>query len=479
MKIRPSFNKFQKWEGNLKPCYTVLDIPPKEAIDLLFKIFKKIQGSDSMFLFSGKNGRYSFLAQKPFAKFSYKNGYTYLNHQKEKQDPITSLRNFFNKYQSPLVKELPNFYAGGAGFFGYEVFSLFEKIPTAPKNDLQTPDIYLNFYDQVIAFDHVKSKLYLIGSANKYEKATKKVEELFNSVQGLIEKKKEIANKKSRNAKYCVSTDNFKSNFSKKDYFKAIQKVKKYLVLGDTFQVNFSQRLETAQTKPAFEVFKIISQINPSPFGCYMDGGDFQIISSSPERLIQNKEGILFTQPIAGTRPRGQTKREDNQLAQELKSSSKETAEHTMLVDLERNDLGKVSEFGTVITKDFAHIEKYSHVQHLVSNIYGKKKKNIDFFNILKAVFPGGTITGVPKIRTMEIISELEPTQRGPYTGSLGYIGFNGNFDLNILIRTIVCTKRKMYIQVGGGIVIDSDAAKEYEETWHKAEAMLEAISKP
>lgn len=482
MQLSPTPNQFKKWKENFKPCWTVLDISQKDSNEFLFQLFDQFQEKNSVFLYSGKTGRYSFFAKNPFLTFEYKNGKSYLNDKLEKGNPIEILRKLFQKHQSPKVKTLPPFYSGAIGLFGYEVFTLLEDISKAKKNDLKTPDIQLNFYDEVIIFDHLKSKLYLVGCAEEYEEAKKKVKKLEKKVQsplrGLGCVKTKTKEQDPLNPFYQGSFKNkFTSNFTPENYYKAIEKVKEYLELGDTFQVNISQRLEGELKTPPAEIFKIIMKINPSPFSAYLNGGDFQIVSSSPERLVRLKDKELFTQPIAGTRKRGKTDKEDCELEKELKNSPKEMAEHTMLVDLERNDLGKISEYGSVITKSFAHIEKYSHVQHLVSNIYGKIQKNKDFFDVLKATFPGGTITGAPKISTMEIISELEPTQRGPYTGSIGYIGFNGNFDLNILIRTIVCANKKMYIQVGGGIVMDSVPEREYKETLHKAKAMLEAVS--
>ncbi len=509
MNFHPSSSQFKSLKGNLKPCWTTREIPKKDSQEFLFDLFQKYQDRDSVFLYSGKTGRYSFFAKNPFQTFTYKNDQCYISDKLIKSEPIAALRKLFNQFKSPKIKDLPPFYCGAIGLFGYETFTLFENIPKAKKNDLKIPEIVVNFYDEILIFDHLKSKLFIVGCAKKYAEAKRKVARMLNDLKKIPLKKGEASlqdagggkqinsstyNKadifkvqvrdiepafQGREAINHISTNDqhFTSNFTPEKYYQVIEKVKKYLIEGDTFQVNISQRLEGKLKTPPAEIFKIIMGINPSPFSAFFNGGNFQIVSCSPERLVRKKETELFTQPIAGTRKRGRTQKEDNELAHELKNSPKEMAEHTMLVDLERNDLGKISNYGSVITKSFAHIEKYSHVQHLVSNVYGKIKQGKDFFDVLKAVFPGGTITGAPKIRTMEIISELEPTQRGPYTGSIGYIGFNGNFDLNILIRTIVCTNKKMYIQVGGGIVTDSIAEKEYRETLHKAKAMLEAVS--
>lgn len=491
MPIFPPQNQFEKWKGNFKPCWKILNFTQKNAESFLFKLFEYYQEKNAVFLYSGKTGRYSFFAKNPFQTFEYKNQKSFFNQQEKKENPIQVLRQIFSKFKAPKIKELPPFYCGAIGMFSYEAFALFENIPKSKINDLKIPEIQLNFYDEVVVFDHLKSKLFIVGCAREYGEAKRKVEKMEKkikfSLRGLEGVKPKVeesfsttfcyAKASQRFAQNHTLKNQFTSNFTPDKYAEAIQKIKKYLIQGDTFQVNLSQRLEAELKIPSAEIFKIMMQINPSPFSVYFNGGDFQIVSSSPERLIRLHNAELFTQPIAGTRKRGKNTKEDFKLAQELKNSSKEMAEHTMLVDLERNDLGKVSEHGSVVTKKFAHIEKYSHVQHLVSNIYGKIQKGKDFFDVLRAVFPGGTITGAPKIRTMEIISELESTQRGPYTGSIGYIGFNGNFDLNILIRTIVCANQKMYIQVGGGIVMDSKAEKEYQETLDKAKAMLEAVA--
>ncbi|MEW6215597.1 MAG: anthranilate synthase component I family protein, partial [Nitrospirota bacterium] len=263
----------------------------------------------------------------------------------------------------------------------------------------------------------------------------------------------------------------------KNDYMDIVKKAKEYIAAGDIFQANLSQRVSAhIRNKSPWSLYRILSSINPSPFAAFIDFGDYQIVSSSPERLLRVKDGIIETRPIAGTRPRGKDGKEDELMRSELLLNEKERAEHIMLIDLERNDLGRVSDYGSVRVDELMITEDYSHVIHIVSNVMGSLANGKDCFDAIKAAFPGGTITGVPKVRCMEIIDELEPVRRGPYTGSIGYISFSGNMDLNIVIRTFVLRGEMVYVQAGAGIVADSDPEREYYETLKKAEALIRTL---
>jgi anthranilate/para-aminobenzoate synthase component I len=343
------------------------------------------------------------------------------------------------------------------------------------------------FVDTVIAIDHKLEKTFLVSSpgANEiirnpeenirdwgshYDNALNKISRLYNKIKSPLSPIKEIAAKRGKSV-------DIKHEITKKDYMDMVVKTKEYITAGDIFQANISQRVsaEIGNANP-WELYKALSSINPSPFAAYLNMGDYHIVSSSPERLVKVSGESVETRPIAGTRRRGVDSKEDSSMRAELLLDEKERAEHLMLIDLERNDLGKISDYSTVTVDELMTTEDYSHVMHIVSNIRGRIVEGKDSFDVIRAVFPGGTITGVPKVRCMEIIDELEPVARGPYTGSLGYIGFTGEMDLNIIIRSFVIKDPTAYVQAGAGIVADSDPEREYYETLKKAEALIKTL---
>ena len=350
-----------------------------------------------------------------------------------------------------------------------------ENCPDCPaKDDLNIPDMIICFYDTILSFDHVKSEYSIIstgfperGKKALYRKRAR-LESLKNRIQNLEEKEVFTTRKKPIN---------LESNFTKDSYKKAIKKAKEYIKAGDIYQVNLSQRFKVDLDMDPFDLYKILRKINPAPFAAYLNFGDVKIVSASPERFLKKEGNYIETRPIKGTRPRGSNLSEDKRLKDELTHSVKDKAENLMIIDLERNDLGRISEYGSVHVKEFMTCEKYATVFHLVSTVTGKLRKNKDAVDCLLKCFPGGSITGAPKIRSMEIIEELEPFKRSVYTGSIGYLSFNGNMDTSIVIRTFIIKDKKAYFQVGGGIVYDSDPEKEYEETLHKGKALIEAIS--
>ena len=421
----------------------------------------------------GGMGRYSFAGASPFLVFSSKGDRILLRgrniSQKLRGNPFEVLKKLLEKY-APAARCAPKtrypFTGGAVGYFGYELGGFFEDIPKNKTDDIGAPDCFMCFYDSVAATDHAAKKSHIISRCLK---------------EGAFEIMERAALNPRRNAPRSHSKPQlharFSSNFTKSAYLKAVKKIKEYIAAGDTYQVNLSQRFSSRLAKPPFELYKKLKTINPSPFGCFLDFGRMQVVSSSPERFLKIADGIVETRPIKGTRPRGRTKKEDRRLASELLKSGKDLAEHIMIVDLERNDLGRVCEFGTVRVVEKNVLEKYATVFHLVSTIRGKLRKNAGVFDCLKACFPGGSITGAPKIRSMEIINELEPGARSVYTGAIGYIGFNGNADLNIAIRTIICKNGKAYFSAGGGIVADSDPLAEYEESLLKGKALMEALN--
>ncbi|OGC22853.1 hypothetical protein A2291_08735 [candidate division WOR-1 bacterium RIFOXYB2_FULL_42_35] len=354
---------------------------------------------------------------------------------------------------------------GAFGFLGYDFAWEIEKLPNLAKDDLKTPKVMFIIPETLIIFDHINETLEIISENRSRVKG----------LEASIEKgnwKKEVGLVQDQASTSSLHTgihpQHLTSNFSQSNFMNIVRKAKKHIAAGDIYQVNLSQRFKTQTTEPPFEIYKRLRRINPSPFASYFDFGDLKIVSCSPERLVKLENGLAESRPIAGTRPITAT-------ANELLLDPKERAEHIMLVDLERNDLGRVCEYNSVHVDETMITEKYSHVIHIVSNVTGKLRKDKTKFDLIKAMFPGGTITGCPKIRSMEIIEELEPVKRGLYTGSIGYIMPN-KMDLNIAIRTIIMKGDSAYIQVGAGIVADSDPEREYYETLHKAQAMFESL---
>ncbi len=392
-----------------------------------------------------KTGRYSIICVGEVERFCVKNS---------KNDPFKKLEEFFlfcqGSYRIDL--EIP---FGIYGFISYDANRYIELINSSQKDDINFPDVCFFLPETTLIFDNVDRKAWLVDLSEK-----------FLSVHLKSGKKSCIPDLKVELIGFNMS----------KDYFiGSVEKIKDYIRSGDTFQVNFSQRIDVKFDGDLFILYDRLRRINPSPFSFFMDFEDLKAVSCSPERLVKRYGLSVETRPIAGTKRRGKDRQEDHKLERELFLSEKERAEHIMLVDLERNDLGRVCEYGTVEVDELMVRESYSHVMHIVSNVKGKLKKEISSFDLIKAVFPGGTITGAPKVRTMEIIAELEPTRRALYTGSVGYIGFNDTLDLNIVIRTFLLKGNKGYLQVGAGIVWDSEPYREYQETLQKAKALLVA----
>jgi para-aminobenzoate synthetase component I len=375
------------------------------------------------------------------------------------------LRKIFKKYQVCARSPTPFFAGGFVGYFGYETADLCDKIKFRDKPGPALPRFYIALFRNAIVYDHQKRVYHIAinaqGTGNG-ERGTKKLKNYF----------KETPVKSARH----FELKGFTAEMTKKRFKRMVEKAKEYIAAGDIYQANLSQRFSFGYWGSPLELYGKLRTINPSPFSCFLKTKDLEIVSSSPERLIRKKGRLCETRPIAGTCPvRGSSSRL-GEWRKNLLQNEKERAEHLMLVDLERNDLGRVCDYRSVKVKEFMRLEKYSHVVHIVSEIKGKLKKDKDALDLVKAMFPGGTITGCPKIRCMQIIDELEPVRRGVYTGSLGYIDLHGDMDLNIVIRTILLKNGKGYLQVGAGIVYDSDPEKEYEETLHKAEALTQAL---
>ncbi len=430
-----------------------------------------------------KNSRYSFIGGDPFLSYKYqnrigtiwKNGLSTIN----QLSPLQSFTDLFEEFKTSYFSYIPHFFGGGIGYFSYDFAHYLEDLPGQKKDDRLFPDIHFIFVDELIVIDHFQERIKFI---HLVKTSKGKVDQLYNSSVHQLSNRINQYNLfpcKEENLTFkeiVAGRTSFQSNLSKQEFEDMIKKAKAYIRDGEIYQATLSRRFQVGFDGNPFTLFQYLQKINPSPFSAFLKFDDFHIISSSPERLVRVYKDKVETRPIAGTRPRGFTVSQDKMLSKELLLNKKEKAEHLMLVDLERNDLGRLCKYGTVNVDEFMTLEKYSHVWHIVSNITGKLKSDIKLEEILKACFPGGTITGCPKIRSMEIINELENTSRGPYTGSLGYIGFSGEMDLNIIIGTILIKNGKAYFQVGAGIVADSDPEKEFFETHNKAEAMLIAL---
>jgi para-aminobenzoate synthetase component 1 len=447
-------------------------------------LFKQLQNFPySFFLESAmgreKCGRFSFLGCEPFLVFKSKTDAVTLewnDGRKESlmSDPFLALKELFRRFaifRAPAPEYGIPFVAGGVGYFGYDMKDFIEKLPDIARDDLSIPDCVIGFYDTVLAFDHLKSKYYLAG-----------VE--FEGISTDAKKKLKMAlrschceeGEARRSNPIILAEGDLKSNFTKADYMKTVEEAKEYIKKGDIYQVNLSQRFEADMKSDPYELYLRLRRASPAPFASYLNFDDVIIISSSPERFLMKSSSYIETRPIKGTSPRSSDPLVDELNEMSLKESYKDRAEHIMIVDLERNDLGRICEYGSVKPVEFIALEKYSTVFHLVSTVSGRLKKGVDAIDCLTATFPGGSITGAPKVRAMEVIEALEPVKRSLYTGAIGYISFDGNMDTSIVIRTIVVKDKKLYFQVGGGIVSDSDPEKEYYETLDKAEGIMSAL---
>ena len=426
-------------------------------------------------------GRYTIFGKNPdkIWEFNNKKAYKVNNLNKKKLikgNPKKILENLVENFKFKTPKSLPPICTLLSGYFSYDIIRYIEKIPNTCKNDLNLPDVRLMRPKVLIIHDNLKKKIFFIINVFKDEKITnyrKTYEQIKNDLINLSilakHKKKEFINKKQQK-------NIIKSNTSKKKFISMVKKAKKYIEIGDIFQVVLSQRFETNLTKSPLEIYKKLRKTNPSPFMYFFNFYDFQIIGASPEILVRLRDDKITIRPIAGTRPRGSTKKQDNFYMKDLLNDKKELAEHLMLLDLGRNDVGKVSKINTVKVTEKFNIEKYSHVMHIVSNVIGFFNKKFTKFNSLLAGFPAGTVSGAPKIRAMEIIDELETSKRKVYAGGIGYFSANGEFDTCIALRTAVVKDGFLYAQAGAGIVADSKPIKEYIETENKAKALIKAM---
>jgi len=423
---------------------------------------------------SGRTGKYSYISLNPIACIQSKNGY--IQEKSTYDDPLDALKELMNQWKAPLWNEGPDWQGGALGFLSYDLVQHIEDIPNQAMDDLQLPDLHFTVYRDVIAIDHEQQATFLITNVltiqgDDYHTAMQRLQEMKTKLLGII-------NGSSISSVHDFDGAPFQTrpSFTKEDFEQAVLKIQEYISAGDVFQVNLSVRQDFPLSATPWSVYSVLRKLNPSPYMGYLHYPDYQIVCGSPELMIKIKDRKISTRPIAGTRPRGKDREEDLKLAKELINNEKERAEHIMLVDLERNDLGRVCKFGTVKVTDLMVIEEYSHVMHIVSHVEGELEQGKTAYDAIRASFPGGTITGAPKIRTMEIIEELEPVKRGLYTGAIGWIGFNGDLELNIVIRTLLAKDGNGYVQAGAGVVIDSQPEAEYYESLKKAEALLKSV---
>ncbi len=401
-----------------------------------------------------------------------------LTDQRVTADPLDEIRQFAKGYRVPELPELPRFNGGLVGYFGYDTVSYIEPhLGKNPRKDpIDAPDILLMVSGDVVVFDNLSGRLYVIvlvdsNTGNGWKIGQERLAGITAQLnRGLPERSAALVPS-------ITNESDFDSSFPREDYEAAVEKCKQYIFDGDAFQVVISQRLSLAYCAPPLDLYRALRTLNPSPYMYYLNLGDFHIAGSSPEILVRLEDDEITLRPIAGTRPRGDNEEEDAGLVEDLLSDPKELAEHLMLIDLGRNDVGRVSKIGTVKVTDRMTIEKYSHVMHIVSNVTGQINDGLDAVDVLRATFPAGTLSGAPKVRAMEIIEELEPDKRGVYSGAIGYIGWNGNMDMAIAIRTALIKNNRVYIQAGGGVVADSVAKTEWEETMNKGRAVFKAVA--
>ncbi len=435
----------------------------------------------------GQNlARYTFIGASPSLVFQSKGREITVERPgrdkkkfKTSSDPLTELEKLLKRFRQAPVGDLPPFCGGAVGYLGYDTVRFFEKIPDKNRDAQQIPDALFIFTDTLFIFDHLQRKLKIVCNVflddglspeEAYQQALEKVDREVRRLKSFP------AQQKSMPTRVRSYSQRIRSNFSRASFRRAVLKAKRYIKAGDIFQVVLSQAFRTSLTAQPFDVYRALRSVNPSPYMFYLNGGDFQLVGSSPEVHVRCEEGKAMLRPIAGTRGRGNTNEEDRRLEKELLNDKKERAEHLMLVDLGRNDLGRVCEYKSVKVPEFMVIERYSHVMHIVSLVEGRLKKNKNAFDLLRATFPAGTVSGAPKVRAMEIIEELENQKRGFYAGVVGYFGFSGNLDSCIAIRTILVKNKMALVQAGAGIVADSDPDKEYLETVNKAKALMKAI---
>ena len=496
MSIQPSEAEFVRLarRGNVIPVSGELRADLETPVSAFLKLddghlgylLESVEGAE-------KVARFSFLGSRPRLLFTSSGRHIEVSAFRAgrppcvdqfdtSRDPLREIERLMGRFRVVPVPGLPRFCGGLVGYLGYNVVRCIERLPAHRIDDLRMPDIMLMLTDAMVIFDHAQHTLRLVVHAitdgltarGAYRAAVRRIEAMAAQLQKPLPARRSRGRSRGRSRRR--SRASVRSNVARGTFTAMVAKAKTYIHQGDVIQVVLSQRLERRLSCEPFEVYRTLRSLNPSPYMYFLRFGTLSLVGSSPEMLVRCEDGQIETRPIAGTRPRGQTAREDDRLVRQLRASPKERAEHLMLVDLGRNDLGRVAQVGSVKTPELMAVEKYSHVLHLVSGVTGRLRRDRDAYDVLRATFPAGTVTGAPKVRAMEIIAELERHDRGPYAGAVGYISFSGNLDTCITIRTILIKGRSAYVQAGAGIVADSQPAREYHETLSKARGMLRAI---
>jgi len=487
--IRPDFREFQRLakQGNLIPVY---DIFPADLLTPVSAYLRIAQGARYSFLLESVEGnekiaRYSFAGANPEEIFRYVSGACVMESPDrlvwEERDPVSFLRERIERFHPVRVPGLPPLVAGAIGYFAYDMVRLIERLPKRLRDEIGLYDAQLMFYNGLIAFDHVQHRIWIVrnvftsGSGGslraKYNAAIREIRRVRKLLEQPVAAERPRTEKAGKGRKLKV-----RSNFRPSEYRDAVRKAKRYIRAGDIFQVVLSQRFSAKTKANPFEIYRELRALNPSPYPFFLQMNDVAIVGTSPEMLVKVQGRDVFYRPIAGTQPRGKDEAEDQRLEKELLASEKERAEHIMLVDLGRNDLGRVCDYGTVKVEQLMNVERFSHVMHIVSTLRGRLREDVDALDALMACFPAGTVSGAPKVRAMEIIEELEPTRRGIYAGGVLYMDFAGNLDSCIALRTMVVKNGVAYVQAGGGIVADSTPEGEYQETVNKSRALLTAL---
>ena len=484
--FKPSLEEFKKLakSGNLIPVYKEI----LADLDTPVSAYMKIGDGDYSFLLESVEGgekwaRYCFLGCDPAVVVSSKGRNITIDENGKRQGrkidsgtPLSAIKEILARYNPVDVPGLPRFSGGAVGFFSYDMVRFFEDLPEDTADDLNIPDSQFIITDTMLVFDNISQTIKMVSNAFIESDDLDKVYEQTIKKIGLLEEKLKTPLKISTQANEEVVQPKFESNFEEEKFKGAVDKVKQYILEGDAIQVVLSQRLSFGIKKKAFDIYRALRTVNPSPYMYFLKFGDIEVVGSSPEILVRLEDEKVEVRPIAGTRKRGENEEEDVVLEKDLLQDEKELAEHIMLVDLGRNDLGRVAKISSVEVNESFTVERYSHVMHIVSNVRGILKEGLDCFDILEATFPAGTVSGAPKIRAMEIIEEMEPNRRGLYAGAVGYIGFSGNMDTAIAIRTLVVKEQTAYLGVGAGIVADSVPESEFEETMNKGRALLKAV---
>jgi len=490
--LQPDFQQF----SGLARTATLVPVVKSISADLLTPVSAFLAIADKepyAFLLESNErgeqvGRYTFLGARPYMRVKAREGKVEVERGRRRQalreNIFQVVKRLLREHRAASVPGLPPFTAGAVGYFAYDVVRLLEKIGDHAKDDLSLPDAELMFFDRLLAFDHLRRQIHIVAAADvtresprhAYDRAVRDIAVLERKLARGLSPALWRKSVRHKAAKAGAEKLRVHARTRREDFLRSVERSKEYIAAGDIFQVVLSQRLDFTPGVAPFDLYRALRQVNPSPYLYFLRLGDTHVLGSSPEMLVRVTGRRLEYRPIAGTHPRGQNDAEDLQLEQQMREDEKERAEHVMLVDLGRNDLGRVSEYGSVKVKDLMYVERYSHVMHLVSALEGTLRKDLDALDAFAACFPAGTLSGAPKVRAMQIIEELEPTRRGIYGGSVLYADFAGNLDSCIGIRTLLMQGNKAYLQAGAGIVADSDPEREYQESMSKAQALLRAV---